>query len=118
MGYIGPYQGYVGYIGLYRHSGREGLWHARIVRADLGGMGIAAADYSMGSMQALQCVSFWGLLGFLVWDCHILPKKELHRRVWVEMLGRTSVGLEVCGPFRVCGLLVSESVWLSCWFPA
>ena len=33
--------------------------------------------------QGLLCSSFLGLLWFLASNSNILPKKELHRRVWV-----------------------------------
>ena len=45
-----------------------------------------------GVTQGLLCSSFLGLLWFLVRDCNIVPKKELHRRVWV-------VGVGVCRLF-------------------
>ena len=50
-------------------------------------------------------VPFWVCYGFLVWDQNILPKKELHRRVWVCM---------VCGNLKT---LTLKCLFTPCFMP-
>ena len=47
-----------------------------------------------GLPRGSYVVPFWVCYGFLVRDYNILPKKELHRRVWVGMqVGKAKVAV-------------------------
>ena len=44
-----------------------------------------AVECLVGQPKGSYVVPFWAFSGFLIRNFSILPKKELHRRVWVGM---------------------------------
>ena len=43
--------------------------------------------WGLGSTKGSYVVAFWVCYGFFARDWNIIPKKELHRRVWVGAYG-------------------------------
>ena len=60
-----------------------GLSNAERSRLNGHGLEQGTTDLFRSLPKSSNVVPFGVCYGFLVRDCNILPKKELHRRVWV-----------------------------------